>query len=695
MKKTSWNRRQFRQLAGAGALLFGALLCGVTSASAQQTNSPAKPADTAKPADADDSELVNWVDVGVGGNIVTGDKAQFQHQTGSPANAFGGINGFHYELPVGKKGTFTADGRGIFDNHDYDIKLEVAHPEIGYVKAGFRSYREYYDGTGGFLPTPGVYKSLPNKDLSLDRGTAFFETGLTLPDWPVITLRYEHDYRSGAKDSTEWGEIITTGTTQKRINPAYLLLDEKTDSIALDITHTLKNTDFGLGVSYIWQSDNDSGNKYMQTALNGPNQLLSQTERDKTDTFVAHAFTDTRLNEKLELTTGYEFTSLRSDVAGDRLDTPNSPTTPDTRYVNLAGGSDLDQYTMNLSMMYSPNDDWHIIPAFRVEKEIINGADADNAFTTPGGVSTVGALTSNRDNENQLNFAESLDARYVGVTNWVLYARGEWEENRALLDQFTGTTPIPAELVDQDWHQLMQKYSIGANWYPQRGLNFAASAYHKIDNNNYNIDFTLTPAAYPGFIQRQNFITDGANFRATWRPLSQLTLVSRYDFAYSTVDMQGYQLQLIPIANTTTHMFGETVSWTPLNRLYVQAGANYVLDTTHTPTENLTGGIVGKSQNDYWTFNSQVGYAFDDKTDAQVGYTYYRSADYADNSLLGGVPYGAGSEEHIVTATLGRQIRRNLHATVRYGYTSYRDQLFGGNTDYRAHTILASLQYRF
>ena len=705
MKKESWIRNEFRKLSSTGALLIGVLLAARPNAMAQQTNSSAKPA-TNNAANDDTSDLVNWVEIGAGGSVVTGDKAQFERQSGTLANrAMGGVNALHFEEAMGKKGLFSVDGRGIFDNHDYDLKLEVSHPDIGYVIGGFRQYREYYDGSGGFLPSNGAFFSLNNNELALDRGTTFFEAGLTLPDAPVFKIRYEHDYRSGAKDSTEWGTtMLTPGAQQKRITPSFYLIDEKTDTISADVTHTIKNTDVGLGVRYVWESVNDSHSTVMQPGEGANSRTMTQGDLTKDRFFNAHAFTDTKLNDMFEFTTGYEYTTLHSSLAGSRVDSPAVPATTDTRFVNLAGGSDMDQYGMNLNLMFSPGENNYIVSALRVEKESLSGANTDNTLTTVAGVNTVGGLNSFQDQENKLNVGESLDWRYTGITNWVFYLRGDWEENRSRLNQFSGAAPIPPNIQNQEWFQMRQKYSVGANWYPLRGLNFAASCYHEIDDNSYNNAFPIQPSAtYPGYIQIENFITDGANLRATWRPSSYLSLVSRYDFKYSTIDMEGGLVGgagtpaalLVPVANTTEHMFGETVTLTPLPRLYIQTGLNYVFDTLHTPAENQLGGLIQKSQNDYWTLNLLSGYAFDDKTDIQAGYTYYRSSDYSDNSAIGGVPYGAGGEQNIVTVTLRRQIRRDLRATLRYGYTSYRDQLFAGNLDYQAHTILASMQYRF
>jgi hypothetical protein len=432
-------------------------------------------------------------------------------------------------------------------------------------------------------------------------------------------------------------------------------------------------------------------------------RTIFQNNQVESKTFSAHAFTDSRLNDKWQLTTGYDYTSLRSSIGGMRTDYP-SPTlggvNADTRFTKVLGGSDVGLYTMALSMMYSPNDNLNIIPTFRVEKEDINASSGYNSISTAGVTSAAQTLALSE--ESKLEVAQGLDIRYVGITNWVLYARGDFQENRARLDQDYGTPPPVVFNINQLWHQTIQKYSAGANWYPRPGLNFAMSYYHKIDQNHYDVLSSASPTTYPGFLRNQDFITDGTSFRTTWRPTSKVTLVSRYDFSYATVDTQGYLLLKIPGCNETKHMFGETVTWTPLNRLFAQAGLNYVLDTITTGAEALSAGILQPSRNDYWTVNSLLGYAFNDRTDGQLGYTYTRAANYYGTSpqFNGGVtpyfvPYGSGTEEHQVSAKVSHQLTKNIRTSLNYAFTNYRDQLFGGNTDFRSHSILATLQYRF
>ncbi|MCC6235641.1 MAG: hypothetical protein IT580_23595, partial [Verrucomicrobiales bacterium] len=122
-----------------------------------QPASEGKEAEAKEKADAEPAALEaapgdfrNWFNVSVGGLIVDGNKAAAQRRLGLPASAFGGVEDFHFEKDIGKRGIFKVDGRSMFDNEDYAVRLELSDPEKGFVKGGFSQSREYYDGSGGW-----------------------------------------------------------------------------------------------------------------------------------------------------------------------------------------------------------------------------------------------------------------------------------------------------------------------------------------------------------------------------------------------------------------------------------------------------------------------------------------------------------------------------------------------------------------
>jgi hypothetical protein len=194
----------------------------------------------------------------------------------------------------------------------------------------------------------------------------------------------------------------------------------------------------------------------------------------------------------------------------------------------------------------------------------------------------------------------------------------------------------------------------------------------------------------------QNFETYDGNVRLSLRPMRNVTVAARYEYQYSTIDTKPDSvsgLGEVESSKMTSHIVALNASWIPWSRLYLQAGGNYVMSKTETPTSDYTQAVLD-SENNYWTVNFDTGFVVDDKTDLNVGYYYYRADNYDDNSA-DGLPLGMGAEEHGVTATIVRRISKSLRLTLRYGYFHYDEDTFGGNNNYEAHVLFSSLQYRF
>ena len=296
---------------------------------------------------------------------------------------------------------------------------------------------------------------------------------------------------------------------------------------------------------------------------------------------------------------------------------------------------------------------------------------------------------------------ERLDIHYSGVTNWIFYARGEWTEGDGNLKETGGMGITPPIQRNTDDSHFLQKYSLGARWYPARWLTIDAGGYYKSSDYDYDhlLDSTTNFAnRYPAYLVMQNFDTYDGNVRLTLRPRHNITLVGRYEYQFSTVHTkpgQSYLLPEVESSEMTSHILALNATWIPWSRLYLQAGGNYVLSETKTPSSNPTfTQTILDAQNNYWTVNANAGFVVDDRTDLNVGYFYYRADNY-DANYTQGVSLGAGAEEHGITATISRRISRNMRLMLRYAHYCYTDETYGGNTDYDAHVLFSSLQYRF
>ncbi len=652
----------------------------------------------------------NWLELSLGGVFVRGDSAQFMQRRQVPANApFGGIEDLHWEQNIGKRGLFTLDGRAIADNHDYLLKLGVQHPDKGYLRAGYREFRTWYDGSGGYFPPNRQWFNSPDDELAMDRGEAWFEAGLTLPDKPVITLRYSHQFRDGQKDSTSWGDTTLTGlpppNNARKIVPSFLDIDERRDTVELDVRHTVSQTDFGLGFRYERLNQNNSRVEKRNPG-EANDRSITQQEEVTSDLYNAHGFSQTRINKTVLFTLGGSFTRLETSLGGRRVLSP--ATSPplvrnDEGFTGLAGGSQMNQYVANASVMITPRKYLTIVPSLRVEQQ---SQDGDTGYGEVAGIAAPVPISNHR-RQSLLDVSESLAVRYTGVKNWVFFSEAQWLEGQGRSRETETELEDPIGLVlinrDTDSDRFTQKYKLGANWYPCQRANFSLQYYHKARANDYdhNVDSTPNSSAsgnrYPAFLVEQNFETDDLNFRVTWRPFRSVTLVSRYDFQLSTVDTRADLLSKIQSGETTSHILSQSISWIPWYRLYLQGNATYAWDETTTPAVSLTGAaahLVAASKNGYWNLSATAGFVLNDKTDLQMQYNYYRANDYLDNSKFS-QPYGADDTAHGATVSLIRRINKNLRLTLKYGYSNYRDGASGGHRNYEAHLLASNLQFRF
>jgi hypothetical protein len=673
-------------------------------------------------------EYKNWIELGIGGIITDGDTAQFEQAHHLPGDqAYGGIQDMHYEQNIGKNATLTVDGHALWDINDYDIKVELAQPKLGYIRFGFTEFRTWYDGNGGFLPPKGGTWFPPlYPEMHIDRGEAWVELGLRVPDWPEITIHYSHEFRDGQKDSTSWGDTNLTGLaigSTKKIVPSFRDIDEKRDIFSLDISKSFGNTDVLLGMRYEHIDDQDDfknirGAGQLPPVVPPPGQqrFVTQHNNDDTDLFSGHVITETRLTDSVWFTAGYSYTTMENDISGSRLfgthfDSAFGEPVPtlgqrDHAFIDLSGMAEIKYHVFDANWYWTPTKDLVLLSGFRYTHE---RQDTDSTFLALEPVANVpppgfhyGTPTpaSGERNSDYDRFAERLEMRYTGIKDWLFYVEGEWDAEYGHVFEFQTDE---GDLVDKNTNFLGQKYTIGATWYPSTRVSVAGQYYHKIAN--YDNDYIK------GAGQRligQDWDTDDLNIRITFRPkmpakLGVLTMVTRYDFLHTNIDGQ-WALDTSPLQEQQTgeikrHMITESITWNPLARLYLQADASVVLNETDTPASQITlspftGPTVTNFRNDYWTVSTGAGYLIDEKTDLQFSYSFYRANDYFNNAPAA-VPYGMGATEHIVGATISRQLTKRVRLSLSYRYCNYTEETSGGHNNFAAHSIFSSLGFRF
>jgi hypothetical protein len=691
-------------------LLLG--VCGaVSTITGAETNAPTAaappPLTPAQMFEGGTNAFNNWIDVSAGGFLTSGNRANFQQQQQTAGGAFGGIEGFHYGTNLNTNTTLTLDGRAIVDQHDYKLRLGVARENVGYLRLSYNEFRTWTDGDGGFFAPTDMNYPLSKDALGLDRGNFSFEAGLTPEKGINAAFKYTHTFRYGQDDSTIWGDTDQEGGMfVQGLSPSFEDIREHSDSFQLDLSDHVKATQLGLGLHYEMGKVDDAL-KITEFPGEPIQQRVTDQQGASYDVFDVHTFTETWVRTNLLISSGFSYSHLDNTYSGSRIygsdfDAGYMPNAQyGFGYYGLSGTSRLNEYVMDLNLLYKPSADFTVIPSVRVLKDY---SDADSSGIETLGASVPAAFASDGD-AGDLDVRGRLDLIYRGFTNWVLNARVDLTEVDGNLDQYGGLIPIngigvlPVESGIEE-RNFIEKYAAGVRWYPSRRVTMNVGGYYKLDDYHYSSSLDSTPnnspTAYPGFLEMQNIDTYDGNLRLTVRLVKNVSLITRYEYQWSTIHTEPDALAGLPNVESSamrSHIIAQDVTWTPWSRLNLQAGFNYVLSETATPASDVTQAILD-SENNYWTVNFTSGLVLDNKTDLNVSYVYYQADDYSDNAPAG-VAYGAGGQEHSVTATLTRRINERLRLSLKYGYFRYLDEATGGSADFGANLIYATLRFRF
>jgi hypothetical protein len=692
---------------------------------------------TATATEEQPEEYKNWIELGIGGVITSGDRAQFEQEHRLPGDqVYGGIQDLHFEGTFDKNGVFSVDGHALWDFNDYDLTVELAKPNLGYIKAGYTEFRSWYDGNGGFFPHNDVFFDPAYPEMHIDRGDVWIELGLRAPNWPEITIRYDHEFRFGQKDSTTWGDTNQTGllppfTSTRKIIPSFRNIDEKRDIFSFEASKTIGNTDVLLGMRYEHNTDDYSlnmerGAGQLPPVVSPPGQQrkVTQQQNDDVDLFSGHGITVTRITDNFWFTAGYSYTTITNDLSGTRIfgthwdeafgEPVPTLTSRDHAFIDLAGMAQIKENLFNANLFWMPFENLSILSGFRYTHQ---NNDSESTFIAEEPVPNTAPFTPNNPqggfhygvgepangarNSDYNEFAQRLELRYTGIKDWLFYAEGEWEEDYGSVNEFqTVNEEVP---LDKNTNALGQKYTVGATWNPSMRFSMAGQYFHRIAS--YNED--IISADFPRLVN-QDWNVDDFNIRMTFRPklpacMGSLALVTRYDFVHTSIDSQWYfdgeTFAELQSGEIKRNVISESLNWNPLPRFFLQANFSYVLNQTDTPANNIefipnAGPTVPNFRNDYWTVTSGIGYIIDDKTDFYADYYFYCANDYYKNAAVA-VPYGMGATENAVTATVTRQLNKNTRLTLKYGFYDYRDVTSGGHNNYRAHSLFSSLQVRF
>ena len=674
---------------------------------------------------AADEALENYIEIGGGYALQSGDRPGFQKQFQLRKDGYGGIEDLRYTKQINDSTVLKLRGQALPGNGDFLLDLAYIRDEVAYLKFGYKRFRTHYDGTGGIWPLAnggGLGFTLHDEDMHIDRSNLWLEFGVTRPNIPSFVLRYDYYERDGTKDSTVWGDtgLAVSASATRGILPSFIKIDEKRHVLQGTVAQRNEKNEWELAVRYDnSEYDNTRYNRRRAREAAADRYVTNKDGADY-DLFQVRGAYATDVTEQIKVTTAVARTKIDTSLNGSRINGANFDaaysTTFPTRQVrdegffpipgapNL-GEAEMTQTVANIQLMYRPLENLAVIPSLRFEKT--------NSHTSVELIETNFLPTINTPDQEELeneadkgwkSYTANLEVRYNVVKNVTFNVNAEWTKGDGYLNETEFVHHVVGIARATDLERAVQKYAFTANWYARPGMTFAAQYYYKAAQNDYRdlVDTTsdapTSSDRYPAFLGNQDFETNDANVRFSWRILPTLRSVTRYDYMITKIKTQPTALAFIETGKNTQNILSQSLSWNPLPRWYLQATANLVKDKLETPANYATGAalnLVPVSRSNYNSYGISSGYALDDVSDLYVSYDYYEARDSFFNNAPATVPFGYMTETQAASATWKRKLDRRTTVVVKYTYAKSEDPAFRGFADYEANLIQAKVQYRF
>lgn len=726
---------------GAGMTLLSAPLFGASSE-----------------ADAFPKFDENYIIFSAGGAQIHGSKPAYQARTRNAKTGALGIEELRYDYELKNKATLTMEGRALAGQEDYLLSFKLQKEEVGSFEAGYKTFRTFYDGAGGFFPIGNTWMPLFSRALYVDRGQFFVNATVALPKRPVIGFKYTHSTRDGRKDSTIWGDTNLTGipilagpgavnplAATRKILPSYVDLDETNDAWELSLRHKVGNTSFVLSAggnaidnSNIREMQQNIGELAPFPALTftvptvnneraGSPRRTTMTQTHDEKGYHASATFETVMSPKATLFGGLQYHSAEVDIslarnlratiasatgvreyAGGFVNT--GPTARAPYHLVSSGELEYDVVTGNLGVRLNPTPSLGVEVALRGERWEDSGYNLGN-YSSQGVTLATGAVTNYASqglhtvNNTETPWTPTVEVRYTGIKKVALYAN--WEYRTAKQDEFVryeglnGATKLnELDFLGKDIKESHTNAKVGANWAVNPALGLRAELFTK-DHEN---DFTgYDDAAGRDYVL--NYDIYGAKLTATVRATNALSFTTRYTLQRSKAAVFHDGLTTTGVINgtfdgndSTRHSISEGISWNISKSLWAQANGTMVFDQMQTMYPWVSGVAkrnLRNADNNYVTADATFGFNIDRKTTGTLQGTYYRATNYDAAYALYGLPLGASARESSVSLGVRRKLSEKTVLSAKLGYFDSNNAARGGFSDFSGPLGYLSVQHAF
>ncbi|MBI5691897.1 MAG: hypothetical protein HZC55_17590 [Verrucomicrobia bacterium] len=700
----------------------------------------------------------NYITFSAGGADLNGSKPAYQARTQSAKSGAAGIEDMRFDYDLKDKTTLTVTGRALAGQEDYLLNFKLSKDQVGSVEVGYKTFRTFYDGAGGFFPIGNVWMPLFSRALYVDRGQFSLSGTIALPKAPVFTFKYAHSTRDGRKDSTSWGDSNLTGipiyagpgavnpiAAMRKLLPAYVDLDEKNDTWEISARHKVGNTTAvvslggnsikNLNVREMYQNIGElavfPAPVFTAPTVNnvraGSPRRTTMTQRHEEDGYHASATFETKVDEKVTVFGGLVYHTADVDIATSRQliatiasatgvrdyaggFTNTGPTARAPYHLVAKGDLEYTVVTGNIGARFNPSKDVAIEAALRGERWKDSGKNLGN-YSSQGVTLATGAVTSYASQglhgvENvEKPWTPTLDFRYTGIKNMALYA--SWEYRTAKQDEhvryegLNGQTKAnELDMIGKKIDETHSNATIGMSATVSPQLTLRAEVFTKDHENDFN--------GYDDVIGRNyvlNYDIYGGRLTAVIKPSNQVNLTSRYvlqrgksTIFHSGLTTTGVLNGWVDGNDSTRHSFSEGITWSVSKAVYVQANGSVVYDQMQTMYPWISG--IAKrnfrnADNNYVTGDATVGFSIDRNTTGMIQATYYRANNFDADYAAVGMPLGASGKDSTISLGVRYKIDDKTLLNAKVGYCDSENSTRGGFADFSGPLAYLSIQRAF
>lgn len=645
---------------------------------------------------------------------VKGDASMYRAHHWMTDGYAGGIESLMFDHDFSKDVTMSFEGGFIPDENDADALLTLDSEKYGSFKAGYGSFRKYYDGSGGLfkLFSDNDYKTTTfDPDLKLDIKHYAFEVEPNIGDLGGVSFAYERHTKVGRKSRLTWGAVKDRGNFFTRyIAPSWQDIEEVTDVLALK-----GNTELGgFKVSgeqrweFLHESTMREERNISSNGVAADNKIRRQDQKPQADLSSTSLLGEKWLIEdKTFLSLGYRYQKVKNYelenlTEHDANGSPASYSSPKNK-MNATADNALGSHTWIGHFLSNPLKSLSLIAKLKTEVIRNRGSSTYPSDTTnpPNGVMNTFDYSDNK--HSALRFGENISLRYTGLPKTSLYTEVELEQAKSHLSEERDSIGVESahdqtnEEVSRETltHIIKSVFTAGARVVPASYLNWTGQVRYIKGMSDYDdkYEFVSSGSAKSAFFDALGTEANEATTKLTLKPVNWLQNSLRYKYVDRRYEARAEAQDAVK-STMVSHIFTYDIFWQPLDNFLLDVAFSRDQSKTNTAAASLGSRKLPGFVADVNSFLLSASYTPHAKI-TLTNSVQYSVADNFDDYSDTGIPFGEDYEAYDITSGIQWTPKEDITISPNYSYSSYAANPDTEASDYTAHTVWLDLSCKW